>query len=121
MSGGMDLVVLRELVGGVLNDFAGLWRHQDIGMECERLGLPEPPPEGECSKRVRVARSLAALPDADLPAVAERIVSGTMPLSSAPAARFAIEDVLWAGRAPLRYRSGSGARWRGTSTASSMC
>lgn len=98
MSGGMDLVVLRELVGGVLNDFAGLWRHQDIGIECERLGLPEPPPEGEYSKRVRVARSLAALPDAGLPAVAERIVSGTMPLSSGPAARFAIEDVLWAGR-----------------------
>jgi hypothetical protein len=46
---------------------------------------------------VRVARSLSALPDAGLPAVAERIVSGTMPLSSGPAARFAIEDVLWAG------------------------
>ena len=60
--------------------------------------MPEPPPEGEYSKRVRVARSLAALPDAGLPAVAERIVSGTMPLSSGPAARFAIEDVLWAGR-----------------------
>jgi hypothetical protein len=98
MSGGMDLVALRELVGGVLSDFAGLWRHQDIGIECERLGLPEPPPEGECSKRVRVARSFASLPDAGLPAVAERIVAGTMPLSSGPAARFAIEDVLWAGR-----------------------
>jgi AbiJ N-terminal domain 3 len=98
MSGGMDLGVLRELVEGVLNDFAGLWGHRDIGIECERLGLPEPPPEGECSKRVRVARSLAALPDAGLPAVAERIVSGTMPLSSGPAARYAIEDVLWAGR-----------------------
>ena len=98
MSGDMDLAVLRELVGGVLNDFAGLWRHQDIGIECERLGLPEPPPEAECSKRVRVARSLAALPDTGLPAVAERIVSGTMPLSSGPVARFAIEDVLWAGR-----------------------
>jgi hypothetical protein len=98
MSGGVDLVVLRELVGGVLNNFAGLWRHQDIGIECERLGLPEPPPESECSKRVRVARSLAALPDAGLSAVAERIVSGTMPLSSGPAARFAIEDVLWAGQ-----------------------
>ena len=61
MFGGMDLVALRELVGGVLNDFAGSWRHQDIGIECERLGLPEPPPEGECSKRVRVAHSLGAL------------------------------------------------------------
>ena len=94
----MDLAALRQLMGGVLDDFAGLWRHQDIGAECERLGLPEPPPEGECSKRVRVSRSLAALADADLPTVAERIVMGTMPLSSGPAARFAIEDVLWAGR-----------------------
>ena len=50
---------------------------------------------------MRVARSLAALPDTGLPAVAERIVSGTMPLSSGPVARFAIEDVLWAdGGAP---------------------
>ena len=98
MSGGMDLDALRELVGSVLNDSAARWRHQDIGVECERLGLPAPPPEGECSKRVRVARSLAALPDAGLPSVAERIVSGTMPLSSGPAARFAIEDVLWAGQ-----------------------
>src|SRR5450755_795569 len=94
----MDLVALRELVGGVLSDFAGSWRHQDIGIECERLGLPEPPPEGECSKRVRVGRSLGALSDAGLPVVAERIVAGTMPLSSGPAARFAIEDVLWADR-----------------------
>jgi hypothetical protein len=44
-----------------------------------------------------VTCSLAALGDAGLPAVAERIVAGTMPLSSGPAARFAIQDVLWAG------------------------
>jgi hypothetical protein len=30
--------------------------------------------------------------------VAERIVAGSMPLSSDPAARYAIEDVLWVGR-----------------------
>jgi hypothetical protein len=66
-------------------------------------------PEGEYSKRVRVSRSLAALADANIPAVAERIVTGTMPLSSGPAARFAIEDVLWAGQGapeiPKRIRS----------------
>lgn len=98
MAGGMDLAVLRQLVGGVLDDFARMWRHQDIGPECERLGLPESPPPDECSKRERVRRSLAALADPDLPMVAERIVMGTLPLSSGPAARFAIEDVLWAGR-----------------------
>ncbi|HEY5400182.1 MAG TPA: hypothetical protein VIL16_32835 [Trebonia sp.] len=93
-----DLPLLRSALSLAERDLAGPWRHQDIGIECERLGLPEPPPEGECSKRVRVARSLAALPDAGLPAVAERIVAGTIPLSSGPAARFAIEDVLWADR-----------------------
>ena len=41
---------------------------------------------------------MLVLADADLLAVAERIVTGTMPLSSGPAARFAIEDVLWASR-----------------------
>jgi hypothetical protein len=99
MAGSMDLVVLRQLVGGVLDGLAGMWTHQEIGVQCERLGLPEPPPAGECSKRGRVSRSLAALADADLPVVAERIVMGTMPLSSGPSTRYAIEDVLWAGRA----------------------
>jgi hypothetical protein len=94
----MDLVVLRQLVERVLDDFAGMWRHKDFGAECERLGLPEPPPAEECSKRERVSRSLAALADARLPVVAERIVAGSMPLSSDPAARYAIEDVLWVGR-----------------------
>ena len=37
MASGMDLVALRQLVGGVLDDFAGLWRHQDISAECGRL------------------------------------------------------------------------------------
>lgn len=98
MAGGMDLVVLRQLVAHVLDGLAGLWTHRKISVECDRLGLPEPPPSDECSKRERVSRSLAALADADLPMVAERIVMGTMPLSAGPAARYAIEDILWAGR-----------------------
>ncbi|HEX6525342.1 MAG TPA: hypothetical protein VF070_35835 [Streptosporangiaceae bacterium] len=97
----MDLALLRQLVGGVLDNFAGLWRHLDIGVECERLGLPTPPPADGYSKRARVSRSLAALADADLPKVAERIVTGTMPLASGPGARYAIEDLLWAGQGPL--------------------
>jgi hypothetical protein len=94
----MDLVVLRQLVGDVLDGLAGMWTHREIGAECERLGLPEPPSPDEYSKRERVSRSLAALADAHLPVVAERIAMGTIPLSSGPAARYAIEDVLWAGR-----------------------
>ena len=98
MAGGMDLTVLRRLVQGVLDDWARIWTHREIAAECVDLGLPEPPPASDHSKRDRVRLSLAALPDADLPAVAERIVMGMMPLSSGPAARFAIEDVLWAHR-----------------------
>jgi AbiJ N-terminal domain 3 len=104
----MDLELLRQLVGRVLDDLAGMRTHRELGAECERLGLPEPPPADECSKRERVSRSFAALADADLPVVAERIVMGTIPLSSGPATRYAIEDVLWAGRAapeiPRRIR-----------------
>ena len=109
-------MALRQLVGSVLDDFARLWRHADLAAECERLGLPEPPPEAECSKRERVTRSLAALGDAGLPAVAERIVAGTMPLGPGPAARFAIQDVLWAGQGAPEIPSGPGARSPGTST-----
>ena len=98
MAGAIDLVVLRQLVEGVLEGLAGIWKHAEIGVECERLGLPEPPPASECSKRERVRRSLAALTDAELPPVAERILMGSLPLSSGPKTRFAIEDLLWAGR-----------------------
>lgn len=96
----MDLVRLRQLVGDVLDGLASMWTHREIGQECERLGLPSPPPAGDGSTRERVSRSLAVLADADLPMVAERIMAGTMPLSAGPAARHAIDDVLWAGRGP---------------------
>jgi hypothetical protein len=89
-----------------------MWTHQEMGVECERLGLPEPPPAAnECAKRDRVSRSVAALPDVDLPMVAERILMGTIPLSKGPATRYAIEDVLWSGQGspeiPKRTSAGS--------------
>jgi very-short-patch-repair endonuclease len=96
----MDLVRLRQLVGDVLDGLASMWTHREIGPECERLGLPSPLLASEGSKRERVSRSLAALADADLPMVAERVIAGAMPLSAGPSARYAIEDALWAGRGP---------------------
>ena len=60
--------------------------------------MPEPPGEGEGTKRERVDRSFAALPDADLPVVAERILVSELPLPLDAATRNAIEDVLWAGQ-----------------------
>ena len=50
MAGGMDLVVLRQLIGNVVIGLTGYTRRQ-LGEECQRLGLPEPPDEG--TKRVR--------------------------------------------------------------------
>lgn len=38
MAGGMDVVVLCQLVEGVLADLAMVWRHQKTGAECDRLG-----------------------------------------------------------------------------------
>lgn len=96
MAGGMDLVVLRELVGNVVTLISTMNTHQELGEACERLGLPEPPPPGEGTKRERVDRSFAALSDADLPMVAERILMNQLPVEAAT--RNAIQDVLWAGQ-----------------------
>ena len=62
-----------------------MYRHVDLGEACERLGLPTPPDEG--SKHQRVAASFAALPDADLPVVAERILRARCQRMPQPATR----------------------------------
>jgi hypothetical protein len=99
MAGGMDFVVLRQLAGDVVARLAGHNTHRELGEACERLGLPEPPGEGEGTKRYRVDHSFAALPDADLPMVAERILTSQMPPDAAT--RNAIQDVLWVGQGSL--------------------
>ena len=96
MSGGMDLALLRQLVGGVIATLPDHYTHRKLGEACERLGLPEPPGEDGHSKRGRVDDSFAALPDADLPRVAERILASDKPPQPAAATRNAIQDVLWA-------------------------
>jgi AbiJ N-terminal domain 3 len=94
MTGGTDLVALRQLVESVvIPGFTG-YTHAMLGEACERLGLPEPPGEG--TKRERVSTSFAGLPDADLPMVAERILAGQLPVDAVT--RNAIQDLLWAGR-----------------------
>src|SRR6266567_7470675 len=90
MASGMDLVKLRQLVGSVVAGLTG-HTHRELGEACTRLGLPEPPDEG--SKRERVDHSFAALSDAYLPKVAERILDNA--LASAET-RNAIQDELWA-------------------------
>ncbi len=98
MSGGMDLALLRQLVGGIVATLPDHCTHRELGEACERLGLPGPPGENGHSKRERVDGSFAALPDADLSRVAERILASDEPPQSAAAARNAIQDVLWAGQ-----------------------
>src|SRR6266566_1081087 len=91
MADGMDLATLRQLVGSVVVPVLTGYTHQQLGDACVSLGLPEPPGEG--TKRERVSQSFAALPDADLPIVAEQIL--VQALADAPT-RNAIQDVLWA-------------------------
>ena len=89
-------MALRQLIESVVVPGLTGYTHAMLGEACERLGLPEPPGEGEGTKRERVNTSFAALSDADLPMVAERILMGQLPLDAAT--RNAIQDVLWAGR-----------------------
>ena len=67
------------------------YTHQQLADACMSLGLPEPPGEG--TKRERVSQSFAALPDADLPIVAEQILARAL---ADAFTRNAIQDVLWA-------------------------
>lgn len=119
MAGGMDLVVLRRLVGDVLDGLAGMWTHRELGAACERLGLPEPPPADECSKRGRISRSFAALADADLPVVAERIVMGTIRCRQVQRPAMRSRTCFGLAGPLLRYRGGAGTRSPGTSTSMS--
>jgi very-short-patch-repair endonuclease len=101
MSGAIDLVRLRQLVGGVVATLGDYYTHEKLSEACERLGLPEPPGRDEGTKRQRVETSFAALTAAALPGVAERIlVSGEPPQPDA-ATRNAIQDVLWAGQGAI--------------------
>jgi hypothetical protein len=43
MPGAMDLVLLRQLVGGVIATLKDYYTHEKLGEACERLGLPGPP------------------------------------------------------------------------------
>jgi very-short-patch-repair endonuclease len=96
MAGGMDFVTLRQLVGEAVAGLMG-YTHRDLAEACERLVLPEPPGQDEGTKRDRINHSFAALSDADLPVVAERILA-TQVLPVDAATRNAIQDVLWAGQ-----------------------
>jgi hypothetical protein len=96
MADGMDLERLHQLVGGVVAGLKDMHTHTRLGQAFVDLGLPRPPDEG--TKAERVSESFAALPDADLPMVAEQILAQ---LSVGAKTRNAIQDVLWASQSVL--------------------
>ena len=104
MDKGVDLARLRGLVGEALSGFGSAHTHVALPAAFEAVGLSEPPGEGNRSKAERVEASLNALPDDQLPDVAERLLS----YQPVPAVlRNAIQDLLWEGRAvevPARVR-----------------
>lgn len=71
--------------------------HRELNAACQRLGLPASPHEEGLTKRQRFDRSFAALPDSDLPAVAERVLE-LDGWSLDTTARNAIQDAMWAGQ-----------------------
>jgi len=101
MPDGMDLALLRRLVGGVVATLPDHYTHRELGEACERLGLPEPPSEDGYSKRQRVNHSFADLPDTGLPDVAKRILASSEPPRPDAETRNAIQDVLWADRGAI--------------------
>jgi hypothetical protein len=98
MSDVMDLMLLRQLVGGVITTLGDHYTHEKLGEACRRLGLPEPPGEDEGTERRRVQTSFAELPDGALPDVTERILTDGGPPEPDATTRNAIQDVLWAGQ-----------------------
>ena len=104
MDDGVDLARLRELVGEALSGFGSTHTHATLPAAFETVGLAEPPDGDQRSKAERVEASLTALPDDQLPAVAERLLS-YHPMR--PVLRNAIQDLLWEQRmveVPARVR-----------------
>ena len=105
MAGGMDLVVLRQLVQDVLDDFARMGEaSRTMAPSASAWACRSPPCRANARGASASAVSLAALADADLPSGCGADRHGHHAAVGRPCARFAIEDVLWAGRATRRYR-----------------
>jgi hypothetical protein len=87
----MDLAHLRSVLRPHIVGLKDSTTHSEIPMMCEKLGLPDPRPEGSKADRIRV--SFDGLTDSDLPRVAERFLELHPP---AKRLRNEIQDILWA-------------------------
>ena len=87
----MDLTRLRSLLHPRIIALKDVGPRHTFPALCESLGLPRPGPDG--SKRDGMNACFEALPDAELPRFAERLLKLHPPEASV---RNEIEDVLWA-------------------------
>src|SRR5689334_14385822 len=87
----MDFVRLRELLSGLVLALKDSGTHEELPAICSRLALPVSGTELG-SKRDRMRASFDALPDSELPTVAERLLEQYPPTASN---RNAIQDILW--------------------------
>ncbi|MEU6680994.1 hypothetical protein [Streptomyces sp. NPDC046925] len=98
MGGQVDLAGLRELIDETVVRCYAMVGHRDIPALCAALGMPAPPPRSDSrtgqdhSKHERLAASLRAVRDEDLPAVAKAVLAG-QPVSAAQRNR--LQDILW--------------------------
>lgn len=95
MASAADLAILREALEFVPSHISGSNTHATLAGACEALGLPTPPRKDEGSKYERASASFAALLDAALPLVAERVLA-TGGLDAGQ--RNTVQDALWATR-----------------------
>ncbi|WP_374608880.1 AbiJ-related protein [Diaphorobacter nitroreducens] len=99
----MDYVQLRNLLEPLVTGLKDAGTHTMLPTFCEELGLPAPIAEG--SKRERMISSFAAVSDADLPAVARKLLSRHPPNATT---RNQIQDILWSNNAypsiPKKFR-----------------
>lgn len=99
----MDYVQLRSLLAPLIMALKDAGTHTMLPTLCEELGLPVPATDG--SKRDRMTSSFEATADADLPAVARKLLVRHPPNVTT---RNQIQDILWSDSGcppiPKRYR-----------------
>jgi very-short-patch-repair endonuclease len=99
----MDYAQLRSLLEPLITGLKDAGTHTMLPTLCEELGLPAPTTDG--SKRERMASSFVAVGDADLPAVARKLLVRHPPNATT---RNQIQDILWSDAVcppiPKRYR-----------------
>lgn len=99
----MDLSRLRELLHAPIVGLKDHGRHEDLPSICEKLGLPML--DHAATKTARMEASYTALPDAELPRVAECFLRFFRPSA---ALRNELQDLIWADtpgpEIPKRFR-----------------